>query len=266
MTSHLDELNAEYVGSSNRPRDDAGDKWRRLLKAAAPYIGAAVGGFALAYFIVAVFIFPPTSAASDITVPNVTGLSFDSATAKLHDEGFKVARGERRYDATAPAGQVLAQTPNPGTTEPKGFTVVLDVSRGQRSVEVPRVVGLTREQATAEIQEAGLEVGEVKTVENAAPRGQVLLTSPVGGARAPTPSKVDLTVSDGPGMLTVPDLIGQDYGQARLLLVQLGFEVGEVQYENNPAFRANTVVGQSPAANSSAPAGTIINLTVSGQP
>ena len=266
MTSHLDDLNAEYVGSRKRPGDDAGEKWRRRLRAAAPWAGAAVGGFVLAYFIVAVFIFPPTSAASDLAVPNVTGLSFDSATARLHDEGFKVARGERRYDASAPAGQVLAQSPNPGTTEPKGFTVVLDVSRGQRSVEVPRVVGLTREQAVAEIQDAGLEVGEVKTVENAAPRGQVLLSSPVGGAKAPTPSTVDLTVSDGPGMLTVPDLIGQDYGQARSLLGQLGFEVGDVKYDNNPAFRANTVIGQSPAANSSAPAGTTITLTVAGQP
>lgn len=266
MTSHLDELNKEYVANRERPDEDAGEKWRRLLKRAAPYIGAALGGFALAYFIVAVFIFPPTSAASDLSVPNVTGLSFDSATAKLHDEGFKVARGERRFDASAPAGLVLGQTPTPGTTEPKGYTVVLDVSRGQRSVEVPRVVGLTREQATSEIEDAGLEVGEVKTVENAAPRGQVLLSSPVGGATAPTPSKVDLTVSDGPGELTVPDLIGQDYGQARSLLGQLGFEVGEVKYENNPAFRPNTVIGQSPAANSSASAGTTIKLTVSGQP
>jgi serine/threonine-protein kinase len=266
VTSHLDELNAEYVGSRKRPSDDAGEKWRRRLKKVVPYLGAAVGGFALAYFVVAVFIFPPTSAASDLSVPNVTGLSFDSATAKLHDEGFKVARGERRYDASAPAGQVLAQSPSPGTTEPKGFTVVLDVSRGQQSVEVPRLVGLTREQAVAEIQDAGLELGDVKTVENAAPRGQVLLSSPVGGARAPTPSKVDLTISDGPGQLTVPDLIGQDYGQARSLLGQLGFEVGDVKYEDNPAFRANTVIGQSPAANSSAPAGTTITLTVAGQP
>ncbi len=268
MTSHLEDLNAEYVASRRGTSEDGGggEKWRRRLKAGAPYAGAAVGGLALAYFIVAVFIFPPATAASDFAVPNVTGLSFDSATALLHDEGFKVARGERRYDASAPAGQVLAQTPNPGTTEPKGFTVVLDVSRGQRSVEVPRVVGLTREQATSEIQDAGLEVGDVKSVENIAPRGQVLLTSPVGGARAPTPSKVDLTVSDGPGTLVVPDLIGQDYGQVRLLLGQLGFEVGEVTYENNPSFRANTVIGQSPVANSSASAGTTIDLTVAGAP
>ena len=266
MSPHLDELNAEYVGTSKRTSDDAGERWRKLLRAAAPYLAAAVGGFAIAYFIVAVFIFPPTTAASDLSVPNVTGLSFDSATARLHDEGFKVSRGERRYDATAPSGQVLAQSPNPGTTEPKGATVVLDVSRGQRSVEVPRVVGLTREQATAELDDACLEVGEVKSVENAAPRGQVLLSSPVGGAKAPTPSNVDLTVSDGPATLTVPDLIGQDYGQARSLLGQLGFEVGDVKYEANPAFRANTVIGQTPAANSSASAGTTIQLTVAGQP
>lgn len=266
MSQHLDEMGGLYRGPEYDPRGDAREKWLGRLRTAAPYLVSAVAGFVLAYLIVAVFIFPPNSVASDLSVPNVTGLSFDDATAKLHDEGFKVSRGERRFDATAPAGQVLGQTPIPGTTEPKGATVVLDVSRGQRSVEVPRVVGLTREQATAAIEEAGLEVGEVNQVENAAPRGQVLLSSPVGGARAPTPSSVNLTVSDGPGTLTVPDLIGQDFGQARSLLGQLGFEVGKVTYENNPAFRENTVIGQTPAANSSAPAGTTIQLTVAGQP
>lgn len=266
MNQHLDELNAEYLGSMYGQGDPRREKWRKLLRAVAPYLVSAVAGFALAYLIVAVFIFPPTSVASDLSVPNVTGLAFDDATGKLHDAGFKVSRGERRYDATVPAGQVLGQTPIPGATEPKGATVVLDVSRGQRSVEVPRVVGLTREQASAAIEDAGLEVGEVSQVENAAPRGQVLLSSPVGGATAPTPSSVNLTVSDGPATLTVPDLIGQDYGQARSLLDQLGFEVGKVTYEANPSFRANTVIGQSPAANSSAPAGTTIQLTVAGQP
>jgi beta-lactam-binding protein with PASTA domain len=266
VNQHLDELNAEYLGPMHRTSDARREKWRKRLRTVAPYLVSAVAGFALAYLIVAVFIFPPTSVASDLSVPNVTGLAFDDATGKLHDAGFKVSRGERRYDATVPAGQVLGQTPIPGTTESKGATVVLDVSRGQRSVEVPRVVGLTREQATAAIEDAGLEVGEVSQVENAAPRGQVLLSSPVGGATAPTPSSVNLTVSDGPATLTVPDLIGQDYGQARSLLGQLGFEVGNVTYEANPSFRANTVIGQSPAANSSAPAGTTIQLTVAGQP
>jgi beta-lactam-binding protein with PASTA domain len=266
VNQRLDEVDDHYAGSAYRTPNDAGEKWRKRLRTLAPYLVSAVAGFALAYLIVAVFIFPSTSVASDLSVPNVTGLAFDDATAKLHDAGFKVSRGERRYDATAPAGQVLGQTPIPGTTEPKGATVVLDVSRGQRSVEVPRVVGLTREQAIAAIENAGLEVGEVSQVENAAPRGQVLLSSPVGGAKAPTPSSVNLTVSDGPATLTVPDLIGQDYGQARSLLSQLGFEVGNVTYEANPAFRDNTIIGQTPAANSSAPAGTTIQLTVAGQP
>lgn len=266
MNEHLDDADDFYMGRMGGSRSAGSEKWRKRLRTVAPYLVSAVAGFALAYLVVAVFIFPPTSAASDLSVPNVTGLAFDDASAKLHDEGFKVSRGERRYDANVPAGQVLSQTPIPGTTEPKGTTVVLDLSRGQQSVEVPRLVGLTREQATAAIQDAGLEVGEVSQVENAAPRGQVLLSSPVAGAKAPTPSIVNLTVSDGPATLTVPDLIGQDYGQARSLLGQLGFEVGKVTFEANPSFRANTVIGQTPAANSSAPAGTTIQLTVAGQP
>jgi beta-lactam-binding protein with PASTA domain len=266
VNRYLGEMDDEYVKPAYRAGDDAAEKWRRRLRGLVPYLVSAVAGFALAYLIVAVFIFPPTSVASDLSVPNVTGLAFDDASSKLRDAGFKVSRGERRYDATVPAGQVLGQTPIPGATEPKGATIVLDVSRGQRSVEVPRVIGLTREQATAAIQDAGLEVGEVSQVENAAPRGKVLLSSPVGGAKVPTPSSVNLTVSDGPATLTVPDLIGQDYEQVRSLLGQLGFQVGNVTYEANPSFRANTVIGQTPVANSSAPAGTTIQLIVAGQP
>ena len=241
-------------------------KRRHSMRTAAQYLTTAVGGFALAYLVVALLIFPASSVASDLSVPNVTGLAYDDATSRLKDAGFKASRGERRFDAAAPAGAVLAQTPVPGTTEPKGTTVVLDVSRGQRTVAVPRVVGLTLEQATAIIGKAGLELGDVQQVENVAPRGQVLLSSPVGGATVPTPSLVDLTVSDGPGMLTVPDLMGQDYGQARSLLGQLGFEVGTITYDDNDAFAPNTIIGQSPAASTSAPAGTTIQLTVAGRP
>lgn len=266
MTPYLGEMNDDEVTVRSEHDWDGHDRWRTRLRSAAPYLASAVGGFVIAYLIVALFIFPATSVASDLSVPNVTGLGYDSATARLEEAGFETARGERRFDGAAPAGQVLGQTPLPGTTQPKGATVVLDVSRGQQNVEVPRLVGLTRQQAATAVEDAGLELGDVRQVENAAPRGQVLLSSPVEGASVPTPSRVDITVSDGPGTVNVPDLIGQDYGQARSLLGQLGFDVGEITYDQSGAFAANTVIGQSPAANTPAPAGTTIRLTVAGKP
>jgi beta-lactam-binding protein with PASTA domain len=64
----------------------------------------------------------------------------------------------------------------------------------------------------------------------------------------------------------VPDVMGQDYNQARALLFQLGFQVGHVTVDSSGRFTPNTVIGQSPAASSNAPAGTTVSLTISGRP
>jgi beta-lactam-binding protein with PASTA domain len=231
-----------------------------------PFLATATGGLLSAYLLVAFVVFPHRADASDRPVPNVTGLAYADAAARLEQAGFKAARGEQRYQATAPKGSVLAQTPEPGTVEPQGTAVVLDLSRGQRMGDVPRLVGLTQQDAEAAIANAGLDVGEVTSIENGAPRGQVISSSPAAGKSVPMPSPVNLTVSSGPAMVTVPDVMGQDYHQARSLLTQLGFTVGHVDTDTSRHFTPNTVIGQSPAANSHAPAGTTISLTISRAP
>jgi serine/threonine-protein kinase len=241
-------------------------KWRKLGRRARPFVVTAAGGFLSAYLLVALFIFPNRSVASDQPVPNVTGIAYTEAVERLAQAGFKAAKGEQRYQATAPKGAVLAQTPEPGTIEPKGATVVLDLSRGQQLGEVPRLVGLTQQQAEIALGNAGLDVGEVSTLKSNAPRGQVLASSPVAGKSVPLPSPVNLTVSEGPATVMVPDVMGQDYNQARALLFQLGFQVGHVTVDSSGRFAPNTVIGQSPAASSNAPAGTTVSLTISGTP
>jgi eukaryotic-like serine/threonine-protein kinase len=239
---------------------------RGIARRSLPFLVASTGGFLIAYLIVALFVFPAKLVSSDLPVPNVTGIDYVAAKARLEAAGFKVARGEQRYTTGAPEGAVLSQSPVPGSVEPKGSAVVLDVSRGQRSGEVPRLVGLTRQQAELAIQNAGLDVGDVTATADDAPRGQVLSASPEPGTRVPIPSAVSIEVSDGPGTVRVPDVTGQDYASARSLLAQLGFLVGRVTVDTMSAFPPNTVVGQSPAANSSAAAGATITLTISGGP
>lgn len=240
--------------------------WRGAARRTLPYFVVAIGGFCLAYLIVAVFVFPPTLAASDVALPNVIGLPYADATALLAKAGFKAAKGEQRYDNAAPAGTVLAETPPPGGPQPTGSTIVLDLSRGQRLVEVPRLVGLTRVQAQQTLENTGLDVGDVTVVDNDAPLGQVLSSSPESGARVPVPSPVSFTVSGGPAAVTIPDVTGQDYAAARTLLSQLGFVVGHVTYDTTSMLPRNSVVAQSPAVGSSARAGAVIDLTIAGRP
>ncbi len=238
-------------------------RWRGAARRSLPYLVALAGGFLLAYVIVALFVFPRSLVSSDGKVPNVTGLPFPVAERKLAAAGFNARRGEQSYSGSAPAGVVLAQTPAPDMIEPKGSKVVLDLSRGQRTVEVPPLVGLTRQQAEAALQNAGLDAGDVSEAEDPAPLGQVLLSNPPAGTKVPLASPVALTVSTGPAMVTVPDVTGQTYPAARQLLGQLGFQVADATADSTSRAPAGLVVAQTPAANQMVPGGTTIRLKVS---
>jgi serine/threonine-protein kinase len=230
-----------------------------------PYLMTGIGGFALAYAIVAIFIFPPQPAlASDVKVPNLVGESYSSASKELEALGLKVEKGLQRYDPNASSGTVLRQSPPANSVATKGESITLDVSLGERRARVPAVVGITRERARLAIENAALEVGTVSEVKDPAPRGQVLSSDPASGATVPVPSEVNLTVSAGPDSIGMPDVTGQSFSEARALLAQLGLVVGQAVYDPTSPLPQNTVISQSPAANSPIAAGSTVSLTIAG--
>jgi len=236
------------------------------LKRLAPYAAVGGAGFALAWAIVALFIFPASSRASDVPVPNVGGLPFDQAKQVLTDSGLVAQRGEQRFDLNAPAGTVLDQSPSPLTVLPRGARVVLDISRGQRTVEVPVITGLTQAQAELTLSNSGLDLGDVVMMDSPSPRGTVLNAFPAAGVRVPAASAISITVSAGPGLVTIPDVTGQSYAQARSLLEQLGFQVGPATEDTASSAPAGTVIAQDPPPTRAVVAGSVVTLTVANKP
>src|SRR4029434_9834882 len=151
--------------------EDSRWNWRATSRRLLPYALVAAGGFLLAYLLVAFVIFPPQIVPDDAKVPQVVGLLFDEAVTRLEAAGFKAKTGEERFVELAPQCTVLEHSPPPGATEPRGTEILLDVSAGQRQVQVPSVVGLAQVVAEDAIEKAGLEVGDVKEQESPAARG-----------------------------------------------------------------------------------------------
>jgi serine/threonine-protein kinase len=222
----------------------------------------AAAGFALAYLIVALLIFPKQLVSSDTSVPSVIGMTYDEASRRLDRDGFRTSTGEQRYHQSAPEGTVLEQTPPAGSREPRGTTIALDLSRGPRFGQVPSVVGMAQGEAERLIDEAGLERGIVREQSSDEPRGQVLSTTPEAGSRVALPASVSLVVSTGPGAVEVPDVVGQAVSEARALLQQIGFRI-RTRMDSLSTTPAGTVVQQRPGPGSSARSGAVITLTVS---
>jgi eukaryotic-like serine/threonine-protein kinase len=95
-----------------------------------------------------------SSGPEQVDVPDVTGLSRDSAEDLLSEAGLEVAVEQR--ESEEPEDDVISQDPAAGTEVDRGSTVTIAVSTGIEKVSVPNVVGLSRRDAIAQLREVGL--------------------------------------------------------------------------------------------------------------
>jgi eukaryotic-like serine/threonine-protein kinase len=117
-----------------------------------------------------------------VEVPSLVGLQQDVAQSTLDDAGL-ITDIEQR-DSDEPEGQVVDQHPEAGSTVKKHTTVTVVVSTGTGSAFVPNVVGQSKDQARADLKDAGLSVRIVKrTTSDPNEDDQVLEQSPTAGTR-----------------------------------------------------------------------------------
>ncbi|MBA3264633.1 MAG: Stk1 family PASTA domain-containing Ser/Thr kinase [Thermoleophilaceae bacterium] len=95
-----------------------------------------------------------SSGPEQVEVPDVTGLSRDSAEDLLAKAGLEIAVEER--ESEEPEDDVIAQNPAAGTEVERGSAVTITVSTGIEMVSVPNVVGLSRRDAAQQLRSVGL--------------------------------------------------------------------------------------------------------------
>jgi beta-lactam-binding protein with PASTA domain len=241
---------------------------RSRIRRSLAYAIAIIGGFLLAYLIVAFVIFPSGVIPRDIRVPNVTGLAFDDAVRRLAERGLRGVKGEERFHAASPKGTVLEQNPTTGSRDIEGATVTLAVSIGQQFGRVPALVGLSREDAQRRLESAGFDLGDVTERPSQTPAGQVIDSRPRAGADSPVPGTVSLVVSAGPTVVLVPNVVGRAVSQARSILEAAGLSVLDVRSPTGSAVTdENAIVfEQTPGATAQVPAGQRVSLQAGPRP
>ncbi len=129
-------------------------------------------------------------------------------------------------------------------------------------VQVPVAAGMTQEQATAAIEEAGLTPVVVLKNHPTVPPGSVIATSPVAGAQLRRGTKVTMTVSLGPAIVVLPSVVGKPEREAIDLLVKKKLRVIK-QTAFHSTVPLGKVISQKPDPGSSVNEGTQITIVVS---
>ena len=127
-----------------------------------------------------------------VVVPKLVGLAAADAVKQLQEKGLGVQLQQQA--AQAAPGTVVDQDPKPGRRAKPGTRVVLAVAKGAAAVVVPDVTGHSQQDATHDLQRAGLNV-TVAQVSSPQPAGTVLAQSPPAGAKVQQGSSVRINVA-----------------------------------------------------------------------
>lgn len=142
--------------------------------------------------------------AAGSTVPDVTGLTQEEATARLETAGYEVSVSTEPSDEVE-EGRVIAQDPDPGAEYERGQTVTILVSEGPEAQEMPDVTGQDGDDAQTFLEEDfGLNVTQVDadpTDCGAAPPGTVCVQDPSAGTPVEPGDSATLYVQSGGAFL-----------------------------------------------------------------
>ncbi|GLJ80331.1 serine/threonine-protein kinase [Microbacterium imperiale] len=224
------------------------------------WAGVAVLAALLIAVLIWVLAFQPTQTVPPTSrvVPEVSGKSWDLAENLLTEAELTPVRSDRS-DGTVPAGDVIGTEPAEGTTVSPGQRVTVYVSTGQEMAVVPTLENLSRDEATAALTNAGLQLGSVRSRNHPTlGAGTVIEASAAAGSELAMGSTVNLVVASG--TVTLVDLTGYTVEAAQRELQQDALQLIPEVVED-PACPASPG-GQTVAAQSLTPGEVPIGSTV----
>jgi serine/threonine-protein kinase len=180
------------------------------------------------------------------TTPAVLKMSEAEAKAKLEAAGLDVKVGEPKYSDTIDEGLVVTTDPPAGERVLKGTDVTISVSLGRAVAQLPKLTGITVDEAQDRIQRYHMSFGKAtEKYSETVPEGIVIASDPKSGTTLRFGTVVDLVVSKGRRPIPVGSWVGKSADDAERVLKQRGLEV-EVSQQYSDSVAAGLVISQEP--------------------
>jgi serine/threonine-protein kinase len=132
------------------------------------------------------------------------------------------------------------------------------------SVVTPNLEGKTVAEARQALRGIGLKLQVTeRSYSSAVKSGLIMDQEPAAGIKASKSSAVRVTVSKGPELIGVPDVVNESSEEASFILGQASLEIGQITRAFSDTVPQGIVVSQSPRAGEKVAKQTEVNLVVS---
>lgn len=254
-----------------RPPQAAPKKTKATRIPVTTYVFAAFASVAAALIIwllalVAYWIAP---AGAPVSVPDFVGMTYDTAAATATSKHLSIRSIAHRADSKAAKDTIIGQLPYAGEHVREGRAILVIVSDGSPTAQVPNVSGMTQREATVALENQRLEVGKVsRRFDTGVVAGTVIQQDIDALTAVPVGSKVDITVATGRPLRYTPPFVGLPLTVVEAAAKENGIALDKPAFLP-PAPSAppkGIIIAQNPVPGTMLDSTTKISLDVSGGP
>ena len=200
----------------------------------------------------------------DVQVPNLVGKTIEEVENTLKGTKLTYEIKEEKYDVKIDKGLVISQDPefksNYKIKENQKMQLV--VSLGQKLTNVPKVTGMTEEEARKALEESELEVVVVEEFDKKVEKGIVIKQDVDPETEVGAGSSVTITVSKGIEESTVPNVIGKPKADAIKEIEEAGLTVSATLTEEDKTKDDGIIIKQSLEGGTTVEKGSSMTITV----
>ena len=200
----------------------------------------------------------------EVEMPNIVGLSKEEAQQRIEGAKLKFEVASEEYNKDVEENHVISQDPTyvEGYNKVKeGSTVKVVLSKGTEKTKVPKVVGMSQEDAVTAIEDAKLKAEIVEETSKKVQEGYVISQETDANTEVDAGETVKIHVSTGVEKATVPGVVGKSQDEAKKTLQDLGFVVTVTTAEDSSKDNG-VVLKQSLEEGKSVEKGSAITITV----
>lgn len=199
----------------------------------------------------------------EVALPNFVGISKEDAQKLAAERNLEFEIKNEEYNSEYAAGYVISQEPpyadNYNVKE--GSKVSIVVSLGIEETTVPKVTGMTKEEAIEALQGAKLKYEIVEEASSKIEEGYVISQETTANTKVYAGDIVIIHVSTGVEKVKIPNVLDKQEDEANSTLTNMGLKV-EIKYKEDESKDNGVVLTQSINADKEVEKGTSITLYV----
>ena len=195
-------------------------------------------------------------------IPNVVNLHEKDAVKYLKEAGLKVKVIHSKTEKV-PLDTVFIQFPLPGKEVKVNRTIQIWVNNGEGQ-EVPNLVGLELLEARSLLQGQNIQIEKIDYQPSNQRYNTIIGVYPKPGTKLEINQKISILVSSQKILdaSVMPNLIGLDINDAKVLLTQIGLTLGGTTKGEDPTLPVNTIMSTSPAPGAKISKGQKISIVI----